>query len=279
MIKRTLQHKIDTKAIRKIFTQLDENWLVRNLDERDYGIDLTLERFTDEDATGDFIFVQVKGTQSEFNTNISLSGFPTKTIEYSLLFDVPFFVFYTSLKSNQTKFIWLQKYVNLKLENTTTQWQEQDTVTLYFPIANDLENNIDKITNIIRQEKSKKYGVEYLSLLEQLKLHSGSVQVKQYAVSKYCMELIDKIKKLDLFIQMYSEYFGTSSNYSYKDIDLELLANTYNDILKSELITSTQTDVIELQLKLLEMVKVEFLQSDIMEEIIFEISGEQEVAY
>ncbi len=192
---------------------------------------------------------------------------------------MPFFVFYTSLKSNQTKFIWLQKYVNLKLENTTTQWQEQDTVTLYFPIANDLENNIDKITNIIRQEKSKKYGVEYLSLLEQLKLHSGSVQVKQYAVSKYCMELIDKIKKLDLFIQMYSEYFGTSSNYSYKDIDLELLENTYNDILKSELITSAQTDVIELQLKLLEMVKVEFLQSDMMEEIIFEISGEQEVAY
>ena len=279
MIKRTLQHKIDTKAIRKIFTQLDENWLVRNLDERDYGIDLTLERFNDEDATGDFIFVQVKGTQSEFNTNFSLSRFPTKTIEYSLLFDVPFFVFYTSLESNQTKFIWLQKYVNLKLENITTQWQEQNTVTLYFTITNDLKNNIDKITNIIRQEKSKKYGVEYLSLLEQLKLHSGSVQVKQYAVSKYCIELIDKIKKLDLFINMYSEYFGTSSDYSYEDIDLDLLKNTYNDILISGLITSTQTDVIQSQLKLLEMVKVEFLQSDMMEEIIFETSGEQEVAY
>jgi len=279
MIRRTLQHKIDTKAIRKIFTQLDENWLVRNLDERDYGIDLTLERFNDENATGDFIFVQVKGTQSEFNSNFSLSGFPTKTIEYSLLFDVPFFVFYTSLQSNQTKFIWLQKYVNLKLENTTTQWQEQNTVTLYFPINNDLETNIDKITNIIIQEKSKKYGVEYLSLLEQLKLHSGSVEVGQYAVSSYCIELIDKINKLDLFINMYSEYFGASSDYTYEDINLSLLKSTYYDISVSNSITSTQVHIIQKQLKLLEMVKVEFLQSSMIEEIIFETSGGQEVPY
>ena len=80
MIKRAPQHQIDTKAVRQILSILDENWLIRNQDERDYGIDLTIERFNGENATGDFILVQVKGTESQFEENIKLPKFPTKTI-------------------------------------------------------------------------------------------------------------------------------------------------------------------------------------------------------
>ena len=76
MPKRINTHRIDTKAIRTIFTHLDENWLVRSLDERDYGVDLQLERFDLDNATGDFIFAQVKGTDKEFDESVKLSGFP-----------------------------------------------------------------------------------------------------------------------------------------------------------------------------------------------------------
>lgn len=101
MPKRIETHRIDTKAIRTIFTHLHEDWLVRSLEERDYGIDLQLERFDSDEATGDFIFIQVKGTDKEFGEDVQLSGFPVDTINYALMFDVPFFLFHTSNASKK----------------------------------------------------------------------------------------------------------------------------------------------------------------------------------
>lgn len=121
MPKRIDTHRIDTKAVRTIFTHLNENWLVRSLEERDYGIDLQLERFDSDDATGDFIFVQVKGTDKAFKENVQLSGFPVDTVNYALMFDVPFFIFHTSNVSKQTKYVWLQNYVETRLEKDTPQ--------------------------------------------------------------------------------------------------------------------------------------------------------------
>ncbi|MBF4437736.1 DUF4365 domain-containing protein, partial [Vibrio anguillarum] len=62
MIKRTRTHEIDTLAVRKIISELPVDWIVRGQEERDYGIDLTIERFDGQNATGDYFLVQVKGT-------------------------------------------------------------------------------------------------------------------------------------------------------------------------------------------------------------------------
>lgn len=175
MINRSPQHQTDTKSIRNIIMQLDENWLIRNLDERDYGIDLTLERFDGMNATGDFILVQAKGTDAGFDEEIKLSNFPTKTIWYSQLFNIPFFVFYTSNKSGQTYFVWLQKYANTKLIRTTPDWKSQAGVTIYFPDENNLKDNKQKIIDIIRKDKDKKIGLDFLATFESIKLHSQSV--------------------------------------------------------------------------------------------------------
>jgi hypothetical protein len=71
------------------------------VEERDYGIDLQLERFDSDDATGDFIFVQVKGTDKAFKENVQLSGFPVDTVNYALMFDVPFFLFTLQMFPNR----------------------------------------------------------------------------------------------------------------------------------------------------------------------------------
>ena len=110
MINRSKEHIIDTKAIRTVIAQLDHNWLIRNLDERDYGIDLTLERFDGEFPTGDFILLQVKGTNTRFSKDVKLSGYPVKNIQYSLLFNIPFFALHVSNPSNKAFFVWLQKW-------------------------------------------------------------------------------------------------------------------------------------------------------------------------
>lgn len=157
MPKRIETHRIDTKAVRTIFTHLNENWLVRSLEERDYGIDLQLERFDLDDATGDFIFVQVKGTDKAFKENVQLSGFPVDTVNYALMFDVPFFIFHTSNASKQTKYVWLQNYVETRLEKDTPQWKTQDSVTIYFPEENNLESNDSKIAEIIKKTNLEKW--------------------------------------------------------------------------------------------------------------------------
>jgi hypothetical protein len=92
MIQRTDTHIIDTLAIREIFTQMPANWLVRGLDERDYGIDLKIEKFNGNKPTGALSLVQVKGTRDKFEEKVKLSHFPTKTLEYAELFSKPFFI-------------------------------------------------------------------------------------------------------------------------------------------------------------------------------------------
>ncbi|MGK5053665.1 DUF4365 domain-containing protein [Janthinobacterium sp. RB2P8] len=256
MSKRIETHRIDTKAVRTIFTHLSEHWLVRSLEERDYGIDLQLERFDSDDATGDFIFVQVKGTDSAFEGDVKLS-FPVETINYALMFDVPFFVFHTSNKSRQTKFVWLQKYVELKLESENPQWKSQGHVTIYFPEENDLQSNDEKIAEIIKKDKSRKVGVKFLSDYEALSLHAKSVISGQYAVASACAALVRKLYKLSSFIddQKNTSYFEGFT-------DFNSLAEAFDNISKINKIDNADKDTLRSGMKFLEDIKFSFLSSD-----------------
>lgn len=267
MIKRTLQHQIDTKAIRNILNHLDENWLVRNLEERDYGIDLTLERFSGEAATGDFILSQVKGTDAPFGKTVSLSGFPTKTIIYSQLFNIPFFVFYTSNKSGKTKFIWLQKYAEVKLPRTTPGWLSQESVTLCFPEDNDLSENKEKIIDIIEKDKSKKIGVKFLSLYEQLAFHSENIVLGQFAVGEYCHKVCQSLSMMTAFIKRYSNIQNGEK------INVFNLGDCYRDIAENLAISSEESQFISEQLELLSEVKRSFLGDDDLDDFAVSIKA------
>lgn len=54
---RTQTHTIDTKSVRRLITTLSEDWLIRDLSDRDYGIDLKLEYFDGISPTGIIIFL------------------------------------------------------------------------------------------------------------------------------------------------------------------------------------------------------------------------------
>ncbi|MDO8336376.1 MAG: DUF4365 domain-containing protein [Candidatus Saccharibacteria bacterium] len=166
--KRSESHKIDEKAITLIRGMLVNDWIVRSQDGRDYGIDLQMERFDDERPTGDFIFVQVKGTNSPFSEKVTLRDFPVKTINYALMFSVPFFVFYVSVDSKKAKFIWLQKYALSHLNINNPKWRIQNTLTIEFPDENDLESNLSKLITISSQEKIIGLAYRYLFLFERI---------------------------------------------------------------------------------------------------------------
>ncbi|WP_162557243.1 DUF4365 domain-containing protein, partial [Proteus mirabilis] len=133
---RSQSHFVETEAIKIVHNQIpSKNWVLRSIGERDYGSDFMIELFDNKESTGDCFFVQSKGTEKTFTEDVKIS-FPVNTIKYAMLFNVPFFLFYTSITSKQTKFIWLQKYTNLVLNEKN--WEDKKSITIYFPEENDL---------------------------------------------------------------------------------------------------------------------------------------------
>lgn len=163
MIKRTNQHIIDTLAVRRIMSVLPANWLLRSLEERDYGIDAKIELFDGPDPTGNFFLIQIKGQDGPFRHKSPKKSIPTKTVEYAMLFDVPFYVFLNSHKSQKTKFVWLQKYAELVLDQENPSWRSQSTVAIKFPEINDLVQNGKKVEEHIRLESLKSHGLRFLN--------------------------------------------------------------------------------------------------------------------
>lgn len=175
---RTEPHRTENKAIRHILNSISEDWLIRGLDERDYGIDLMFEVFNGKHATGRMAFVESKGTEEKFKKNdqgeIILNGFPTKTINYALKIRTPFFAFYTSNATRETYFIWLQRYAITKLSQATSKWKEQETNTLYFPKENSLSNH-KKIEKILLSEQTHSQLPEFLRNSRPLKDRLGFI--------------------------------------------------------------------------------------------------------
>ena len=173
---RTDTHRIDSRAVRSLLQHLPEDWLVRSLEERDYGVDLQIELFKGDLPTGHVALIQVKGTRTSFGpADVSLSNFPTKTVEYAALFSVPFFVFHTSIEDDRTYFVWLQKYAETKLVDTTPNWKDQGSVTLYFPPTNLLHSNPDKIEQILMRHALQKDCFTYIGCCEWLQRHIEQV--------------------------------------------------------------------------------------------------------
>ena len=185
---RTENHKTETLAIKQIISQISPDWLLRNMDERDYGIDLMFEVFNARFPTGRIAFVQSKGTAGAFqrgaDNRIVLNDFPVKTVEYALRLSAPFFVFHTSISSSETVFVWLQRYALTQLGATTPNWREQKTVTLYFPPENNLKTSPAKIENIIYSEQLTNQTVEVLRNTRWLRNHVGSIMAGQHAVAE-----------------------------------------------------------------------------------------------
>lgn len=70
--KRPNSHIIDTEACSFVTSLMpSENWVVRDLTERDFGIDKIFERFENGFATGELMAIQVKGTNKPLEVTIA----------------------------------------------------------------------------------------------------------------------------------------------------------------------------------------------------------------
>ncbi|MCA3929031.1 MULTISPECIES: DUF4365 domain-containing protein [Vibrio] len=241
---RSKSHLIDEKSIHLIKSELIDSWVVRDVQGRDYGIDLQLERFDVSEPTGDFIFVQVKGTEKEFDENIVLSNFPVKTINYALLFSVPFFVFYTSVSSRKTKYIWLQKYVDSILDFENKNWKKQKTVTLKFPNENDISTNMEKISSISSMDKKIKVAHKCVMWCERYLYSYKELKGGDVSSGRKCFEFLYMILKGKYLEQFGGDFLLGQDEISRKNVIVKC-ASILDDKDKCGRLEQEQFDVLE----------------------------------
>jgi hypothetical protein len=99
--KRIGQHISESISFDALSSNLPNEWIIRELTERDYGIDLYVELVKkDGNVTGDLVAFQVKSTKSiKFNKNgeFIFGGIKKSTINYWLGLPVPVFLIVVSL--------------------------------------------------------------------------------------------------------------------------------------------------------------------------------------
>lgn len=93
MPKRTIQHKIESRSLNIFKSKMPDSWVIREMSERDYGLDLLIE-FSDEDEemSGEFCAVQLKGKSelkwTQKNT-FNFTGIKKSTSQYWFKLNVP----------------------------------------------------------------------------------------------------------------------------------------------------------------------------------------------
>lgn len=105
---RTNEHMIDSKACLLVAQAFSDSWVLREISERDYGVDRIAERFQDGYGTSEILMLQIKGTEQAIAPDNPRFSLPTKTLIYAEMFSVPFLLVYCSVTNpNQCYYLWL----------------------------------------------------------------------------------------------------------------------------------------------------------------------------
>lgn len=157
---RTDPHKIETKSKNIFRSIIDSNKycdaLVRDINERDYGIDFMVELFENENPTGKIAFIQLKGTQKEIESlkksdEISCPGISNSSLSYGEQNNIPFIIVYLSIETKEFYFIDIQS-LNLNFNSEST-----NNITIRIPVKNKCdENNVEKFIDTIKKYYSNK---------------------------------------------------------------------------------------------------------------------------
>jgi len=209
---RTYQHLIDTKAVKQVLNSIPDYCVIRELTERDYGIDLMIEFFSKigenqhkhpiYDTTGHICYLQIKGTEKQLKINddetISFS-IDKKSLFYVEKFSTPFIlVRVCTLKGKQEiYFLWLQRYISDKLDNQKPDWrtETQESETLYIPIDNKLPSNFEKVEKIAWRIKYIEEQAEFTERFTYLKLGLLSIINVKDDFSHF-IEMLRELKRI-----------------------------------------------------------------------------------
>lgn len=245
-------HRVDTLAFRKLLNHLHVDWVVRSMEERDYGIDLQLEIFDGSYPTGSIVFAQLKGTDKSFAEEPSFQ-FPVKTLLYAELFNAPFFLFRTSIRDDRTRFIWLQKFIETKISDSSPNWRKQEHVLVSLPDGNDLASDPARFLKLAREPVRQQQALQFLRIEYDLALHAPSVLSGEYTDGFRCSSEAKKLEQLKEFI-VGGEWEG--------EADYRILCELYSyfdDIALKGGVDAQQEKYVKMCLGIMDTIKITYL--------------------
>lgn len=113
--KRSEQHISESKSYRIFRNNIPDHWVVREVTERDYGIDCYVELVDNQKRLrGDLISFQIKAKKNiawNKHNSYSHSGISISNTNYWRLFSVPVFICLVDLHEEQVYYLAVQKYI------------------------------------------------------------------------------------------------------------------------------------------------------------------------
>jgi len=216
---RTYQHIIDTAAVKATLNAIPHHWVIRELTERDYGIDLMIEIFEKDgvdhkqhdiyEATGHVCYLQIKGTNTAFEPNADDSvsfALDKDSLLYMERFPTAFILLHVCvLKGHEDiRFLWLQRYVMDVLDFEKTDWREsaQEHFSVRMPPQNSLPDNAEKIEMIAGMNRHITESAEYQERYEMVKQHKYAM-IDNPAYNGYAdlLKELNRIKRLTTLLR------------------------------------------------------------------------------
>ena len=111
--KRPAEHIKETESWKILQNSVPSKWIVREVSERDYGIDCYIELVSNENSvTGDLLSVQLKGTENlkwKYNEKngrqeAKFTGINIETVNYWMNLPVPVFLFVAEISTKNLYF-------------------------------------------------------------------------------------------------------------------------------------------------------------------------------
>lgn len=111
--KRHPTHIIESKSWKVLQAKLPSHWILREVTERDYGVDAYIELVTTEgEVTGELVSIQLKGKEggnidwktSSEKKHFAFTGTKVTTVQYWMNIPVPVFLFVADVDNSQLWF-------------------------------------------------------------------------------------------------------------------------------------------------------------------------------
>lgn len=208
---RTFQHIIDTKAVKQVLNNIPEHCVIRELTERDYGIDLMLEIFTEDgensqghqnySSTGHICYFQVKGTETplEIKNETITYQIEKKALLYIEKFATPFILLRvcTAKGHERIAFIWLQRYIADVLDFDRPNWRnvDQDSFSIKIPAGNTL-SRFSKIEQIAARIKYLEELADFFEIWDELKIFFSNCIINSTLDPQYFAHIRKKLSRI-----------------------------------------------------------------------------------
>jgi len=144
--KRPSEHIKESESWKILQYSVPSKWIVREVSERDYGIDCYIELVSNENTvTGDLLSVQLKGTENlEWKYNkkkerrdATFSGIKIETINYWMNLPVPVFLFVAETSTKKLYFAPIKHQVRNQYNKFISQDSLSFSLSEHYSFTND----------------------------------------------------------------------------------------------------------------------------------------------